>query len=177
MRDFIFDLETTGLLRPEVANLSKQPRIIQIQVKILENLIEDEEFLSFINPQERLTKEIIKKTGIRDNMLKDAKLWEDVADDIKDMIESCDRVIAHNVMFDTQVIDYEMKRIKDKVKWPKKICTVEHTECLFGKRVKLSDLFTFCTKKPIPKGIHRADVDVGMLHEIYLDLFERGIIQ
>jgi len=184
MKAFIFDLETTGLLKPEIAKLEYQPRIIEIYGFIFDGLIglqhgsqlNDDAINYLVDPERKIPNDVIKTTGITNKMVREAPLFEDIADEVIEFIEQCDRLVAHNVMFDKSVLDYELIRLDKDIKWPELICTVEHTEFLFGKRPTLSDLYRFCTKQDPPKNIHRAKADVRMLEQCYVYLLEEGMI-
>ena len=182
MNTFIFDLETTGLLKPAIAKHKHQPRVIEIYSCTLFRFSKEAEvkeidyFHSLVDPERRIPREVIKTTGITNKDVKDSPLFEEIADEILKRILKCDRVVAHNVMFDKEVLDHEFYRLDKKFTWPELICTVEHTEHIFGKRPKLSDLYSYCTGRNPPKNIHRAKADVEMLKACYIYLCKKGII-
>lgn len=180
----LFDLETTGLLRPEIANISNQPRIIEICLFILDanNKIINKQ-TSLIDPGldegVRISKEVTKNTNITAKMLRNKPKFEDFCENLWLIIASCKRIVAHNVMFDVGVLDYEFQRYGKHIhSWPELICTVEHSECLFGKRPKMSELYTFCTDKPYKQSkLHRAEYDTELLYESYLHLLKMGVVR
>ncbi len=97
-----FDLETTGLS-------SQRDRIIEIGAVIIKNGREVDRFQSFVDPQQKLTKEIIDLTGISDDMLVGAPLIQDVLPRFLEFVG--DRVlVAHNSDFDTGFIRAECVR-------------------------------------------------------------------
>lgn len=94
----VFDLETTGL------NADKGDSIIEIgAVKLKEGRIIDS-YDTFVNPNVKLSKEIISITGINDKMLVDAPNEEDA---VKDFINwaSDYPLVAHNARFDISFIN------------------------------------------------------------------------
>ncbi len=97
-----FDLETTGLS-------SEKDRIIEIGAVIFKNGKEESRFQSFVSPGRPLTPEIVKLTGITDEMLRDAPKAEQVLPEFLNFIG--DRVlVAHNGKFDTAFIRAECAR-------------------------------------------------------------------
>lgn len=108
----IIDVETTG----------KTNRITEISIfkyhegKILE------EFTSLVNPQSPIPLNITTLTGIDDEMVADAPLFEEIAQDILKITEDT-IFVAHNVNFDYNAIQKEFKRI-DLDFNRKKLCTV-----------------------------------------------------
>ena len=95
--DFVvFDIETTGF--SPVNN-----RIIEIgAVKVCGGEVVDR-FSTFVNPQVPIPFEIEKLTGIRDDMVLDAPLIEDVLPEFLAFCEGC-VLVAHNAGFDMSFI-------------------------------------------------------------------------
>lgn len=88
----IFDLETTGLNR-------EYNKIIEIgAVKVKNGEIIDR-FSTFINPHEKLTKEIINLTNITDDMLEDAPEEREMLPKFFEFFEDS-VLVAHNAKFD-----------------------------------------------------------------------------
>ncbi len=103
-RDFVvFDLETTGLNNSPATG--RMDAITEIgAVKIVHGEI-CERFSTFVNPGRKLTEEIIKLTGITDDMLKDAPKIEQVIPDFYKFCDGCD-LVGHNVQFDYKFVHY-----------------------------------------------------------------------
>ncbi len=95
--DFVvFDIETTGF--SPVDN-----RIIEIgAVKVCGGEGQDR-FSAFINPQVPIPFEIEKLTGINDDMVKDARLIEEVLPEFLEFCRGC-VLVAHNAGFDMSFI-------------------------------------------------------------------------
>lgn len=86
------DLETTGLD-------PKRDRIIEIGAVKVEDGQESGTFTTFVNPGRQLDERIVALTGIRDDMLQDAPLIEEVLPEVFDFIG--ERVLlGHSVLFD-----------------------------------------------------------------------------
>ncbi len=100
----VFDLETTGLnSSPSGGNMD---RIIEIGAyKITEGEIK-ESFSTFVNPERKLSQEIIKLTGIEQESVADAPTYKQVMPDFFKFIDGC-YIVGHNAAnFDFKFIDY-----------------------------------------------------------------------
>ena len=171
MRTLVFDTETTGLLSPRAARISRQPKIIEFYGSI----INGETYHSLFNPEEKLENHITRITGLKDADLKDAPLFRDKAKEIVPLIESADIVVAHNVTFDQGIIDINLERAGlGAPNWPRLICTVEATEHLYGRRMKLGDLYLELFNDTFKA--HRAKEDVTALVRVFTKLVEDGEI-
>lgn len=105
----VFDLETTGLnSSPVYGNMD---RIIEIGAyKIIGGEIA-ESFSTFINPERKLSDEIIKLTGITPEMVVDAPTFEEV---MPDFFKFCSGsiLVGHNIAgFDFKFVDYYCARL------------------------------------------------------------------
>ncbi|HBA51189.1 MAG TPA: PolC-type DNA polymerase III, partial [Lachnospiraceae bacterium] len=99
----VFDIETTGF--SPVNN-----RIIEIgAVKVSGGKVTDR-FSTFVNPQVPIPFEIEKLTGIRDDMVTDAPLIEEVLPKFLDFCEGC-ALVAHNAGFDMSFILENARRL------------------------------------------------------------------
>lgn len=100
----VFDLETTGLnSSPSAGNMD---RIIEIGAYKIENGEIKECFNTFINPQRKLSSEIISLTGIDQSMVDGAPTYERVMPDFFKFISGC-YLVGHNAAnFDYKFIDY-----------------------------------------------------------------------
>jgi DNA polymerase III epsilon subunit-like protein len=168
MRAIIFDTETTGLTLPRIANPSKQPRIIDIGMRVVDrmgNVLEDAELL--INPEMAIPEENIKITGITNEMVAGQLTFKQAVPQIAAMFVGCDILLAHNAPFDTAVLTYELLRVGYKdFPWPKEIiCTAHEYVSLIGFLPKLTDLYLKVMGQELEQQ-HRAMPDVIALHEV-----------
>ncbi len=100
----VFDLETTGLnSSPSGGNMD---RIIEIGAfKIINGEIK-ESFSTFVNPERKLSQEIVKLTGIEQDMVVDAPTYKQVMPDFFKFIDGC-YLVGHNAAnFDFKFIEY-----------------------------------------------------------------------
>ena len=99
----VFDLETTGAKTPGC-------RITEIGAwRVRDGAVLDE-FHTLVNPQIPIPPFITQLTGITDEMVADAPLFEDVAYDFLEFIGQC-VLVAHNSGFDMRFLNYEIARI------------------------------------------------------------------
>lgn len=176
MKTLVFDTETTDIIKNSLQSLDRQPRVIEIFALSLDG--EGQEigsYHSFFNPGIKISKEVQAITNIDDSMVKDAPAFRLKADEIIELIEDHDEVVAHNASFDTSVMNFEFKRVAKSVQWPSVICTVEATEYMKGHRMKLADLHEFLFGEKF-SGAHRAENDVRALARCFLKLRELGTV-
>ena len=108
----IIDVETTG----------KSNRLTEISIFKFDGDTVIDEFTSLINPITFIPAHIVALTGIDNNLVADAPLFEDIAQQILDITE--DTVfVAHNVNFDYNAIGGEFKKLGIEFN-RKKLCTV-----------------------------------------------------
>ena len=163
----VFDLETTGLnSTPTSGNMDA---IIEIGAyKIVDGVI-SESFTTFVNPQRKLSEEIIKLTGITEDMVKDAPTYEEV---MPDFYKFCpgNIIVGHNMAnFDFRFVDYYCSRlgyILDR----KIIDTIPLAqELLFLSNYKLN---TIADHFKITFNHHRAIDDAYVTAKIFLELIK-----
>lgn len=173
---FIYDCETTGLVKNSLIPLKSQPRIIEF----FGHLVDDEtgevakEIEFFCNPGIPLEEIITRITGIKPESLKDAQPFSHYACEICEMIAKADAVVAHNLSFDMALVEADCQRCECKPQWPPRlICTVEQTEWIKGHRLSLGAMHEELIGQPF-SGAHRARNDVEALTRCYLELRKRG---
>ena len=99
----VFDLETTGLNNTPVGGVMDS--IIEIGAVKIKNGEIFEKFSSFVACEKKLSAEIIKLTGITDQMLVGAP---DIKKVIPDFYKFCDGclLVGHNVTFDYRFVEF-----------------------------------------------------------------------
>ncbi len=102
--DFVvFDIETTGLT-------PGSDRITEIgAVKISSGEVTDR-WSTFVNPEMPIPENIVKLTGITDEMVVDAPKISEILGDFLDFCKDC-VLVAHNASFDTSFIRYDAKQL------------------------------------------------------------------
>lgn len=99
----VVDIETTGG-SPAIDRITEIAIIIFDGTKIIE------EFSTLINPCRAIDPWVVKLTGITQDMVKNAPLFEDVHEKILQLLEG-KIFTAHNVKFDFGIVRKEFKRI------------------------------------------------------------------
>ena len=98
-----FDIETTGLK-------VDREEITEIGAVVVKNGEITERFQTFVNPNRRLTPEIIGLTGITDDMLKDAPQLKEALSDFLQFVNGRP-LAAHNAEFDIGFIRAGCRRV------------------------------------------------------------------
>jgi len=178
MRYLIFDTETTDLISNSLLPLDKQPRIIEFFGHIVDHEGRTSDALEFVcNPGIRIEKKTTEITGIKQEDLRWQPRWAHFADDVEKLIASADAVVAHNLSYDWDMVNFEfmrMKRDPATLPWPAmRICTVQETEWFKGHRLSLSALHKELFGEEF-EGAHRARVDVEALTRCFMELLRRG---
>lgn len=185
MRALILDCETTGLPKNRTIKLDLQPEVIEFAAALV-NLKTGKVLKSYqtlIKPLKPLSdtpafgdkKTITAITGITNEMLAKAPSFKDISKEIFTMIQKAPVVIAHNLSFDSEMLDIEAERLKYKLCWPRKICTVENSVNYKGYRLNLTKLHFELFGKEF-EGAHRAQGDVEALTKCAIEMFKRGWI-
>lgn len=185
MKHLILDTETTGLLRNTLVSLDKQPQMFEFYGYRIDPVTFEEydELHFFSKPTIKMEEGAKKATGKNDNFVANFDPFKTNAQRLKDYIESSDAIIAHNAMYDYNIIDMEFKRLGIEIKWPEIICTIEKTEAGLpnedgtitwtGYRQSLTKLHEFLFNEKFG-GVHQARDDVRALGRCYIELIKRG---
>lgn len=165
----IFDTETTGLTLHPDADVALQPRMIEFGAVLLSlndgSITEEASIL--INPGEPLTEEIIKITGITDDMLADTAHFRGALPQIERLFREAECAVAHNLPFDRAILRGELKRAAlTEFPWPaRELCTVGLYREEWGRNPRLTELYAAVMGRPLAQ-THRALDDVQALVEI-----------
>lgn len=149
----VFDTETTGLIENRAAPLDQQPRIIEVGAVKLDNdfnVIGELNFL--VNPEIEISNIITKITGITNEVLSNRLPFINHVEVMQKFFLGEDTLIAHNMSFDASILRFALQRVgmEYKFPWPPyQLCTAELSADLFGKRLKLIELYEkIHNKKP-----------------------------
>jgi DNA polymerase III alpha subunit (gram-positive type) len=176
----IFDTETTGLVKPLATPLDDQPQIIEFAaIKVDFDTLEEVDRLEFlVHPGRTLPEEIIKITGITDEMLSDALPFVAHIDPLSKFFLGAQTLIAHNLSFDTSLLRFDLMRngCEFKFPWcPTQICTVEASFSIRNKRMRLCQLHELAEGAE-HKDAHRAMADVEALVRVVKYLRKEGLL-
>jgi len=111
----IVDIETTG------GNASGS-RITEIAIIIHDGINVIQRFETLVNPQKEIPPPIFALTGINNEMVRHAPIFDDISEKVLELLT--DRIfVAHNVNFDYSFVRHELE--KSGFKWTaRKLCTV-----------------------------------------------------
>lgn len=172
---FAFDTETTGLIENQTVKLDKLPEVIEFYGCLFDLetgwVFDEADWL--IKPKGSLNLEETGLTTITPDMVEDKPNFAFYAHDIKLMLEQSELIIGHNLSFDKEMIDVEMRRLGMSVNWPRGLCTVEQTVHLKGFRLSLGALHEYLFGETFA-GAHRAKVDVMATMRCAVELYKRG---
>ncbi len=161
----VFDIETTGLSK-------ENHKITEIGAVKVENGKIIDHFSTFVNPQVKLSEEIIKLTNITDDMLKDAPFIEEV---LPKFLEFCGNsvLVAHNASFDVGFIRKNAEALSMLPVDNTVLDTVELSRTLLPE-LKKHKLDVVAEHLEVSlKGHHRAVNDAEATAEIFIKLVDR----
>ncbi len=158
-RPLVFlDIETTGASAFDSA-------ITEIGALRVENGKIVKTFNQLVNPGQHVPAFITKMTGISDDMLWDAPLFQGVADDLEMFLDGA-IFVAHNVNFDYSFIKAAYQRVGIKFNMDR-MCTVQLSRRLYPDQPR-HNLDTIIQRHGfIVKDRHRALDDAKVLWEFY----------
>lgn len=143
----IVDIETTGGFTPD-------NRIIEIAVVIHDGKSITSQYQTLINPQRLVPGFITGLTGIDGNMLENAPVFGEIADELFDFLEG-KVFVAHNVNFDVNFVKDAFARVGMAYN-PQLLCTVRLSRKIFPGYRSYS-LGTLCGQRSISiEDRHRA---------------------
>jgi DNA polymerase-3 subunit epsilon len=123
----VVDIETTGST-PQSAGITEIAIVIHNGVEVTGK------YVTLINPRHKIPPFIVNMTGISDEMVAAAPLFEEVAPQIYNLLNG--RVfVAHNVSFDYSFVHYLLGRSGFQWSAPK-LCTIKLSRRVFPGLVK-----------------------------------------
>lgn len=164
----LLDFETTKLLEPEAADLSRQVEAIEVGAMKLdwETLEEVGRVDQLIQPSILpLDKKITEITGITDDDLEGKPSFAAVFPDLVELFMGVRYLMCHNLPFDRGVLFHELRRLNRELRFPwppEHLCSAELSEDITGKYMKQEDLYEHVTGEPANQ-THRAIEDVEQL--------------
>lgn len=168
----VFDTETTDLIKNMAVKIEQQPEIISLAYNIVDLdtglIIKTESFL--FKPSKPIREEITKINGITNEMVASAPTFTSLHLILKEEFEfGAECSIAHNLAYDCDMVNIEMQRCNEVVRWPRLICTVEQTMHLLGYRLSLTNLYTHLFGETF-QDKHSAIGDVAALTKCAIEL-------
>lgn len=175
MKLLIFDVESTDLWQNTLVSLDKQPEIfdwfgLTLDTETLEVV---NELQVFAKPKGTIAEGAAKATKKTDSDFLDYEPFAVNASAIKSYIEEHDACLAHNILFDYEITNFEMRRCNLIVNWPQLIDSVEKTEWINGYRLTLTALYELLFGEKF-KEAHTARADVVALKDCWIEMIKRG---
>ena len=167
----IVDIETTG-------GYAAANGIIEISIKVFDGEKVVEEFETLVNPNQAIPKYIQGFTGINNEMVQDAPVFEEIAEKVYTFLQG-NVFVAHNINFDYSFIKSHLEFYGYSFN-AKKLCTVRLARQIFPGFPSYS-LGNLCNSLDIDlTNRHRAGGDANatvILFKRLLDSDSKGIIQ
>lgn len=160
----VFDLETTGV--------DPDDKITEIGAVKMVDGVAVEYFSTLVNPERPIPAEVVGITGIDDEMVKDAPVFEDVCGDFYKFCYGA-TLVAHNIDFDSRFIKKQGQAIDYYFDNPLMDTLALARETLHG--MKNYKLNTLCDKFGIKFRHHRAYSDALATSELFVEIIrQRG---
>lgn len=162
----VVDLETTG------TNFNNGDRIIQIGAVLVQDGQVINRFSTKVNPCQAIPHSIEQLTGISNQAVKDAPLFEDVAGTIFSLLSGT-IFVAHNVNFDFPFLNHQLEQAGYPELSISAIDTVTLSQILYptAKSFRLRDLTTYLGIEHDQP--HTASSDADATAQLLIDLLKR----
>ena len=164
--DFVvFDLETTGAKAPPC-------RITEIGAFRVDRGVITEKFHTLVNPEMPIPAFITSLTGISDDMVRNAPLFEDVVENLLDFLDDS-VLVAHNAPFDMKFLNHEISRVYGEYRLANPcLCTVQLSRKLLPE-IENHKLKTVAEHYSISLvNHHRAGDDAKATAEIFVNFLD-----
>lgn len=175
VKTLLIDTEATDLIRNTLLPLDKQPRVFELCGVLVDDdwsVVREIDFRC--DPGVPIPEMAERITGIRTADVAGLPPLADFWPDVKDVMAAADRLVAHNLTYDLQVLRFEAERLGDDLPVPDDLlCTVEATIHYRGFRLSLTRLYEHLFGETFVDA-HRAKSDVMALMRCYRALVERG---
>jgi DNA polymerase III epsilon subunit-like protein len=176
----ILDTEATSLTISPILPIAQRPYVIEITaLKCGTAFLEDARFSTLVRAPVPIPEECTKITKLTTADLAEAPSFAKVYPDLSRFLLGEEILIAHNLPYDVAVLATELERIQRETAFPwppRQICTVELTQYLTGKYLKLAELYEALFEER-PLQAHRAASDAEMLLKCCGELYRQRKLQ
>lgn len=164
MRFAVVDVETTGG-KPDYSDMT------EIAIAVVENQKITHRFSTLLKPRYRIPFNITQLTGIHDGMVETAPTFQQVADEVFELLKDC-IFVAHRVEFDLAFVKRGFQQCGIAFSPSKKICTVRYARKVIPNKKSYS-LASLCSHYSIRnKEAHRAWSDTEATAELLIALLK-----
>tara|TARA_Y100000389_G_scaffold40753_1_gene35322 strand:+ start:733 stop:1293 length:561 start_codon:yes stop_codon:yes gene_type:complete len=186
MKIIVWDTETTGLpiqnsrkgfLKPENYKCYDSARLVEISMFFYENEILQYKINYIIRPDNFEIKNSHIHGITQENALENGIDIKFVLTKVYDMMKDCDKLVAHNIQFDKNILLAEAYRYNHMeliqcIEEKEKVCTMllGQKKLNLKKRPKLCELYSILFQKEPDVELHRASNDVMLCAECYFKL-------
>lgn len=177
MRVLVFDTETSGLIPKKYETINDCPYILQLGCILVntdgsKKVDKIESINEIINaPLEKLDDRVTEITGLTIERIKNGVDIVPILIKLKEMMEQCDVLVAHNLEFDLKMIKLEFERNKIELNISKACyCTMKKSTHLC--KIEKENSFGKYLKWPTLEELHKhlfPDFKVNNLHDAYVD--------
>jgi DNA polymerase-3 subunit epsilon len=165
MREIVIDTETTGL-DPQGGH-----RVVEIAcLELLHHVPTGRKFHRYVNPERDMPEDALAVHGLTAEFLAAQPLFAAIADELAEFIGD-DRLVIHNAEFDLAFINAELARLER----PPLACAFVDTLTVARRRFPgaPASLDALCRRFTIDlaaRDKHGAEIDCGLLAEVYIEL-------
>jgi DNA polymerase-3 subunit epsilon len=165
MREIVIDTETTGL------DPSAGHRICEIAcLELAHHVPTGRKFHRYVNPERDMPADALAVHGLTEEFLSEHPTFAEIADELIAFVGG-DRVVIHNAEFDLAFINAELNRLGREPL----VCPFVDTLAVARRRFPgaPASLDALCRRFAIDLAIrekHGADIDCGLLAEVYIEL-------
>lgn len=161
----VVDIETTG-------GSPANSRMVEIGVVITNGQEVIEQYQTLLNPGRHIPRNVVMIHGITDDMVADAPYFEDIADELFELLQG-KVFVAHNASFDFGFVKKELQAVGYDFS-PKKICSVRFARRL-EKGLKSYSLKSLAAHyQVVNPHAHRALADAATTAEIFHRLLAKS---
>lgn len=175
----VFDTETTGLLAPIAAGQEHQPYLVELAaIKLDDQLDITDHLLLRCKPPIDIPEDAIKIHGISNEDVSHCKLFVQELPRIAEFFLGSRYLVGHNLMFDKNVLYWELMRLGKVMQFPwapGAICTAEVSQQYNGFRLNLMDLHIQLFGESFV-GAHSANVDCDVTMKCFVEMVRREMI-
>ena len=177
MRILVFDTETSGLIPKKYESLTECPYILQLACilvdtdgsKVINKIDSINEIVNA--PIDKLDDKVMEITGLTIEKVKSGVDIVPLLYKLKNMIDECDVLVAHNLEFDSNMIKLECIRNNIELNVSKSCyCTMKKSTQLC--RLEKENSFGKYLKWPTLEELHKhlfPEFKVNNLHDAYVD--------